>query len=401
MSKSAKKIPYVVVSSKLKNSLDRGHPWIYRDAVERAAGNLTSGTWVRVQCANLQFFGLWDNESPIAVRIFSSKHKPNKVWVKDKVRQAWDLRASLRTPAAQISAYRWLYGEADGLPGITVDLYGDVVCDKRWAVLRTYAESLARITPWILASLHEVTALEGILGRDNEDGRATKLLDGRLPDSQLVIKEHGLKFEVDLIHGQKTGFFLDQRQNRRTIERWSKGMRVLNLFSYTGGFSLYAARGGATRVISVDSARAAMATAERNFPINGFDPARHEFIVADVFALLENYHAEGRRFDMIVVDPPSFARSKAQLSSALHAYRKLNTLALCCLAPDGLLASSSCTSQVSPDAFRAMLSEAASLAKRRLLILHDAGQPLDHPVPAHFPEGRYLKFILARADTIR
>jgi 23S rRNA (cytosine1962-C5)-methyltransferase len=219
-----------------------------------------------------------------------------------------------------------------------------------------------------------------------------------MPTAPIIISEHGLRFEVDVLQGQKTGFFLDQRENRRTIEQWSRGKSVLNLFSYTGGFSVYAARGGATHVTSVDSAREAMATAERNFALNGFDRAQHEFIVADCFDVMERYHGEGRRFDLIIVDPPSFARSKEQVTAALGAYRRLNSLALKCLSPTGHLASSSCTSQVGPATFQHMLARAAADANRRLNLLHDAGQPLDHPVPAHFPEGRYLKFVLGRAE---
>jgi len=390
------KTPYVVVSAKLKSSLGLGHPWVYADAVERAPAGLESGTWVRVQCANLQFFGLWDADSPIAIRIFSSRQRPNRAWVVERVRQAWDLRAPLREPTAQTSAYRWLYGESDGLPGIVVDLYGDVGSGERWAVLKTYATSVERIKPWVVEALQAMTPLTGVIERGSEDGRGAELLAGIMPAAPIIIAEHGLRFEVDVLLGQKTGFFLDQRENRRTVEQWSQGRRVLNLFSYTGGFSVYAARGGAVHVSSVDSARAAMAAAERNFTRNGFDPAQHEFVVADCFEVLERYHGEGRRFDLIIVDPPSFAHSKAQLVPALGAYRRLNSLALKCLTPGGLLASSSCSSQVSPAAFRQMLAEAAAAAKRRFLILHDAGQPLDHPVPAHFPEARYLKFVVGR-----
>ena len=266
---------------------------MYADAVERAPAGLESGTWVRVQCANLQFFGLWDADSPIAVRIFSSRQRPNRAWVKERVRQAWDLRASLRDPARQTSAYRWLYGESDGLPGVVVDLYGDAASGERWAVLKTYAASVERIEPWVVEALLDVTPLTGIIARRREEGREAELLAGRLPTAPVVMAEHGLRFEVDVLRGQKTGFFLDQRENRRTVEQWSQGRRVLNLFSYTGGFSVYAARGGAVHVSSVDSARAAMAAAERNFTRNGFDPAQHEFVVADCFDVLERYHGEG------------------------------------------------------------------------------------------------------------
>jgi 23S rRNA (cytosine1962-C5)-methyltransferase len=389
--------PHVVVSPRLKESLRLGHPWVYRDAIERAPAGLPSGTWVRVQCANLQFFGLWDADSPIAIRLFGSRTRPNPAWVAERVAAAWDLRAPLRDPDQATSAFRWLYGESDGLPGVVVDYYQDAASGEAWAVLRLYAPSLARIKPWVVDALTATAPLAGVIQRDEA---GASLLAGALPPDEIVIREHGLRFAVDLLRGQKTGFFLDQRENRHTLEGWSGGRRVLNLFSYTGGFSVYAARGGARRVTSVDSAPAAMETARRNFALNGFDPDAHEFVVADCFDLLARYHSEGRRFDLIVVDPPSFARAKAQLEAARKAYRRINGLAIKCLAPGGVLASSSCTSQLSPAAFRHMLAEAAADAKRRLLILHEAGQPLDHPVQAGFPEGRYLKFVMARVTEI-
>ena len=178
----------------------------------------------------------------------------------------------------------------------------------------------------------------------------------------------------------------------------SRERTVLNLFAYTGGFSLFADRGGARHVTAVDSAAPAIAAARRNLLLNGLDPRRHTFIVADGFEILAKFHSEGRRFDLIVVDPPSFARSQSQLSTALHAYQQLNSLALQCLSPHGLLATASCTAQVSPESFRQMLAQAASAIDRRVVILHEAGHPADHPIPVGFPEGRYLKFILAEAD---
>ena len=395
MSKLRDKLPYVQVAAGLKTTLAQGHPWVYADAVVRAPQDLATGQWVHVQCGNLQFYGLWDAGSPIVVRLFGSRQRPNRAWVADRVRRAWALRAPLRRPDARVSAYRWLYGESDGLPGIVVDLYGDLDTGKQWAIVRTYSESVRTLKQWVADALTEVTPLAGIVERG---GPQPVLLHGQMPPPQIVICEHGVRYEVDLLRGQKTGFFLDQRDNRRTVGEWSRGRRVLNLFAYTGGFSVCAALNGATCVTSVDSAGPAMAAAERNFLHNDLDPSAHKFVVADCFDILEKYHSEGRRFDLIVVDPPSFARSKAQLATALHAYTRLNTLAMKCLEPEGLLASSSCTSQVSPDAFRQMLVQAAADANRRALILHQAGQPLDHPVPAHFPEGRYLKFVLAAVE---
>ena len=386
------KLPFVQVSSRLKTSFAQGHPWVYADAVTRAPTDLATGDWVHVQCGNLQRYGLWDSESSIAVRLVHSRQRPSRSWATDCVRRAWDIRAPLRRNAAQVSAFRWLFGESDGLPGVVVDLYGDVESHKQWAVLRTYSAGVERLKPWVVEALLSFTSLEGIVQR-TEGGPV--LLNGRLPSSPLVISEYGVRYEVDLIHGQKTGFFLDQRDNRHTLRGWSAGRSVLNLFAYTGGFSVASILGGSATVTSVDSAAPAIAAAQRNFELNGLYPRDHEFVVADCFELLDRFYSEGRRFDLIVVDPPSFARSKAQLDAALHAYRRLNTLAIGCLAPNGLLASSSCTSQVSPIAFQQMLAEAATEAKRRLLVLHEAGQPLDHPVPVHFPEARYLKFVLA------
>lgn len=421
-SKQGGGLPFVQAAARIKPALALGHPWIYREAVERVPKDLATGTWVHVQCGNLQTYGLWDAEGAIAVRLFASRRPPNRAWVQACVETAWQRRSPLRKPTATqttiqtpiqtTTAYRWLYGESDGLPGVVVDLYGHVPDEHGteqstdqspayWAVLRTYSASVESLVPWVVEALRAVAAdaqihLAGIIERRDGD---PVLHAGELPPTPLLLLEHGLRFEADLLQGQKTGFFLDQRENRRTIGQWSAERRVLNLFAYTGGFSVFAARGGAREVTSVDSAAPAMEAAARNFAHNGLLPQKYEFITADCFELLAKYHGEGRRFDLIIVDPPSFARSRAQLEGALHAYTRLNALAMQCLEPGGILASSSCTSQVSPDAFRAMLAQAAANAKRQALILHEAGQPLDHPVPAAFPEARYLKFVLAQIET--
>ena len=180
------------------------------------------------------------------------------------------------------------------------------------------------------------------------------------------------------------------------MERWCAGKRVLDCFAYTGGFTLYAARGGAEAVTSVDIAPSAVEGIRGNLALNGFDPDAHSAVVADCFELLKEYASSGRRFDLVILDPPSLARSKRSLHAALRAYTRLNELAVRCVAPNGLLATASCTSRVSPEAFRSVLGDAAAKAHRRLLVLHEAGHAIDHPVPAQFAEGRYLKFILGR-----
>ena len=383
----------IELPSQLKASLVAGHPWVYRDHVPRR--DLPSGTWIRLQCGNWYGYGLWDATSPIAARIYSTQHIPDQAWITERVRIAWHGREPLRhTPT---TAYRVLFGEGDGLPGITADIYNDVV------VLATYAESVETVVPLVVNALqHTIPNLRGIVRRkrtdadnDDETGKI-ELLWGESPPPTLIVQEHGLKLRANLYAGQKTGLFLDHRENRRTIEQWSMGKRVLNCFAYTGAFSLYAARGGAISTVSVDSAPAAMDDARENFKLNGFNTEQHHFLARDCFDYLNRVIQRGETFDLVILDPPSFARSKKNIHAATRAYVKLNALAMRCVAPDGLLATASCTSQLSPAHFRAMLGEAAAQAERRFSIIHEAGQPLDHPVPAHFMEGRYLKFALGR-----
>ena len=228
-------------------------------------------------------------------------------------------------------------------------------------------------------------------------GGELETLWGEAPPPELTILENDLKIIANLYDGQKTGLFLDHRDNRALLGRLAKDMTVLNLFAYTGAFSLYAARGGASRVTSVDIAPAAMRDAARNFSLNGFDPEAHEFVAADCFKLLEDYVREGKQFDLVILDPPSLARSKDNRFAAARAYKKLNVLALKCVRDGGLLASASCTSQIGPDHFKEILLEAGLDTGRRLQILQENGHAPDHPVPMSFPEGRYLKFVLARA----
>lgn len=379
----------------IRGKLAQGHPWIYRNHV-REGQELRSGQWVRVRSGSLVAYGLWDAQSAIAVRIFSSKSVPDRAWFAERVWEAWELRATLRQ-SGTTTAYRWIYGEGDGIPGLVVDRYGD------YAVIQSYAESLKVVIPMIVPALracdHE---LRGILLREREESEGegtlrTRLLWGEAPPDELVVQEHGLYVQADLYHGQKTGLFLDQRENRRTVEALAGGCSVLNCFAYTGAFSLYALRGGATQVISADIGRGLAEAAAANLALNRLDGSRHSFVTEDCFTMLERYHRMGQRFQLIILDPPSFARQKSSMHAALRAYTRLNALAMGCIEPGGLLISASCTSQVSPEQFRGMLADAASQSEMRLQIIHEAGQPVDHPVPVGFPEGRYLKFVVARA----
>ena len=373
------------VPSALKRSLDQGHPWVYRDQI-RGAPDIASGTWVRVRCGRFSAFGLWDAQGSIAVRLYSRKEVPDAGWVARRVSEAWEVRAPVRSSAT--TAYRWVYGESDGLPGIDVDLYGE------FAVMRRYTPSVTDLLPWVADALHAHERLQGILWRP--PGGDPEPLWGRPPSRELVVEEHGLLFEADLLAGQKTGLYFDHRENRKLLAGWCQGRTVLDCFCYTGAFSLYAARAGAAAITACDAAASAVEAAQRNFVLNNLDPHQHTFLVQDCFRLLEQYAAEGRRFDVVILDPPSLAQDRASRHAAERAYVRLNRSAMRCVMPGGILASASCTSQVSPTAFRRALAEAARQAGRQLLALRDEGQPVDHPVPAHFPEARYLKFVVGR-----
>ena len=375
----------ITLPTQLKSRLSQGHPWVYRTQVPGAL-DLPSGTWVQVRCGGFTGFGLWDAESQIAVRLFSRHGPPDAVWVAARVEEAWATRASIReTPT---TAYRWVYGESDGLPGVVVDLYGES------AVVQTFAQSVDPLVPWVADALHAHARLSGILWRRR--GEEPRILWGRRPPPDLVVEEYGLLFYADLWSGQKTGLYLDQRENRRALAGLCCRKSVLDCFCYAGGFALYAARSGAAAVTAVDQAAQAVDAARSNFRLNDLDPDRHDWLAEDCFEALERLAVEGRRFDVVILDPPSFARDRQSRPAAERAYVRLNRLALACVEPGGLLASASCTSQVSPDGFRSALAEAGRQAGRRLLAVHEAGQAVDHPVPAFFPEARYLKFVVSR-----
>lgn len=382
----------VVVTKQLRDALRRGHPWVYRNHVDPLTPLYADGTIVAVKCAGWRGIGVWDSEGPIAVRMYTSGQRLDAQLINERVRHAWEMRQWLRDRG--VTAYRWLFGEGDGLPGITVDLYANV------AVIQHYGQGPAVLLPMVIEALRAtMPTLVAVLGskrRDEEAGQRD-VLWGELPELPLIVQEHaGLRFVVDPLVGQKTGLFLDHRENRHTLMQHVAGMSVLNCFSYTGAFSLYALKGGAQRVVSVDIGQGLAESAAENLALNQLSAERHQFLTQDCFDVLQKMTSDGRKFDCIILDPPSFARTRQQRETAIQAYTRLNVLAMRCLNPDGLLVTASCTSQVGPEDFRTMVAQAASDADRRVQVIHEAGHAIDHPVPAHFPEGRYLKFVMAR-----
>lgn len=380
-------IPQINLPPSLTASLASGHPWVYRDHV--GGFRAPTGSWVRVQAGSFVAFGLWDAESPIAVRLFSTVGPPDQTWIERRVHEAWQLRAHVR--AQGVTGYRLICGEADQLPGIVVDVYGG------FAVVVTYSRSLGALLPALSAAVANVAGLRGVVRRQ-KDERGIKLIPlwGELPPDEIVVEEFGMRLVAELKAGQKTGLFFDHRDNRWYVRRRAAGLRVLNLFSYTGGFSVAAALGNAASVVSVDSARPAMESCLRNFELNGLHDFSHEAIVEDVFAFLQAAQRNGLRFDLIVCDPPSFAQSRDQARAAEKAYRRLVALGLSVTSPGGTFCAASCTSQVGPTAFRKAISDAARKMRVRFQILTDVGHAEDHPVLIGHEEGRYLKFVAGR-----
>ena len=383
----------------------RGHPWVYREGIAspdgrggrgaRALPRLGTGDVVEL-VEGKTFLGraLWDADSPIAARVFerAEGRRLDPASIAARLERAFALRDAWFEGGAT-TAYRLCNGEGDRVPGLVIDRYAHA------AVIRIDGGALF---PWIdrllphLAGALEPRGLRSIglrapPGESSESGSKVAHLHGPpLPD-RIVVREHGMAMEVDLARGQKTGAFLDQRENRARVRALAAGRaRVLNLFSYAGGFSIAAALGGAARVTSVDTAAAAHATAQRSFRENGIDPAAHAFVTADAFDFLENAHRRGERWDLVISDPPSFAPSERAKPRALAAYRRLHGAAARVLAPGGVFCAASCSSHVTAEELVATLDD-ATLGRDdlRLVALH--GQPADHPSLPAWPEGRYLK----------
>lgn len=374
------------VSDKLATKLASGHPWVYRDHVPQVLAK--TGSWVQISAGSYRAYGLWDDESPIAVRIFSTHGVPNQAWFRARIEQALALRAPLRQ--AGTNGYRLVFGEADFLPGLVVDIY------DRFAVVVTYSKALGSILAPVVESLWGLGELDGIVRRSRtEEGARLQLLRGVMPPAEVPIEENGMRLVADLYHGQKTGLFFDHRDNRQYVREVARGRRVLNLFSYTGGFSVAAALGGAVSVTSVDVARPAIEACRRNFEVNQV-ATPHEEHAADVFEFLERAERERLSFDCVVCDPPSFAKSREQKKLAERTYVRLMSQAVRLVSPHGLFCAASCTSQVSPTEFLDLMVDAGRKARRRLQVVREAAQPLDHPVLLGHDEGRYLKFVAAR-----
>ncbi len=377
------------------------HPWIFSGAIARVDGRAEPGDIVEVADATGRWLarGYFNPRSQIAVRLLAwDPDCPIDVdfW-RGRLASAAASREALGLSRAA-GAYRLVYAESDGLPGLMVDRYG------AWLVVQFLTLGVDVRRELLLDLLASLFAPAGIVERSDAAVRRQEGLPlrsgparGQPPPADLVVTEHGYRFPADLLGGQKTGFYVDQRENRRVVAAHAVGRRVLNAFSFTSAFGVYALAGGAIHVTNVDSSYDALAGAETALRLNGFDPDRQaESICGDVFQVLRSMRDEGRQFDLVILDPPKFARSKAELDGATRGYKDINLLGLKLLAPGGLLATFSCSGLVTPDLFQKIVFGASVDAGRDAQIIAKLGQGPDHPILLSFPEGEYLKGLLCR-----
>lgn len=382
----------VFLKPKKEESLLRFHPWVFSGAIQSFEGQPEEGDLVEVYGANNRFLGIGHFQiGSIAVRILSFQQQEiDQAFWENRIRVAYELRKTLQlTASAHNNTYRLVHGEGDNLPGLVIDMYAHT------AVMQAHSVGMHRARHQIAEALKQILGdtLQNIYYKSeatlpykanlgSEDGY---LLGGDVEDIAL---ENGLRFCVDWQKGQKTGFFVDQRENRSLLEHYAKDRAVLNMFCYTGGFSFYAMRGGAKVVHSVDSSAKAIALTNKNVSLNFPDDPRHQAFAEDAFKYLEQM---GSNYDLIILDPPAFAKHKDVLRNALQGYRKLNAIAFEKIKPGGILFTFSCSQVVNKEHFRLAVFSAAAQSGRSVRILHQLTQPADHPVNIYHPEGEYLK----------
>ena len=388
----------VILKPGRDKSLRHRHPWVFSGAIASVEGTPGMGETVTVLAHDGAFLATAAHcaESQIRARVwsFDPAEAIDAAFMRRRLAAALARRASL---AAGSDAMRLVHGESDGLPGLVADRYADTVVVQ---ILSAGAERWRESWGPLLAELTgarnvyersdvEVRALEGLAPR-------VGALVGEAPAS-VRIAEDGIAYQVDVVHGQKTGFYLDQRDNRLLARSLAAGADVLNCFCYTGAFSLAALKGGARSVASLDTSEEALAHGRRNLDINGFDASRAEWLAADVFAQLRKYRDQGKRFGLIVLDPPKFAPTEKHVPNAARAYKDINLWAMKLLAPGGHLLTFSCSGAVSADLFQKIVAGAAADAKADLQVRRHLGATVDHAVSIHFPEGEYLKGLWLQA----
>lgn len=385
----------IILKKSADSFIKRKHPWIFSGAIEKVDGNPPNGQTVNILTSNKIIVGTgsFSPSSQIRVRVwsFNPEEKIDKDFFGRKISLASELRKQF-IDVSQTNAYRIINAESDGLPGLIVDCYSDfLVCQFLSAGAEFNKEMIIEI-------LNDIFKPLGIFERSDVEVRIKEglqpvqgLLKGTVPDSFIEVCENGFKFLVDIKNGHKTGFYLDQRDNRKLVSEYSKGKTVLNCFSYTGGFSVYALASGAENITQVEASLSALEIANINIELNKLDSSLVENINDDVFNVLRKFRDERKTFDLIILDPPKFAESSSQISKASRGYKDINLLAIKLLNPGGILFTFSCSGHISPELFQKIVADAALDAGREVKIVKRLTQSSDHPVALNFPEGLYLK----------
>ncbi|MDR3062283.1 MAG: class I SAM-dependent rRNA methyltransferase [Dysgonamonadaceae bacterium] len=390
----------IILNPKKEESVLRFHPWIFSGAINRAEGNPEEGDLVKVYDSKGNFLATGHCQiGSIAVRILSFKDvEIDPLFWKTRFEKAFLLRQQLGLAEnPQNNTYRLIHGEGDGMPGLIVDIYAGT------AVMQAHAPGMHIVRKELAEALVEVMGdrirnvyykSESTLPFKADLGAENEYLFGGQNVSPVAL-ENGMKFNVDWIKGQKTGFFVDQRENRALLERYAKDKDVLNMFCYTGGFSCFAMRGGARSVHSVDSSSKAIMLTDENISLNFPEDDRHQSFTEDAFRYLEKI---GGRYDLIILDPPAFAKHRNVLKNALQGYRKLNAVAFEKIRPGGLLFTFSCSQVVTKEQFRLAVFSAAAQSGRNVRIIHQLTQAADHPINIYHPEGEYIKGLVLAVD---
>lgn len=391
----------IILKPKKEKSIRRRHPWIFSGAIAKRKGNPQLGATVDVldHSGNHLGKGAYSPDSQIAVRMWHfGSTSIDKDWFRSQLEHAIQLREHLRT-RSDCNAYRIIHGESDGFPGLIVDRYDE------WIVCQFLSAGVEIHKHMIVSLLQEAFEPKGIYERSDASIREkeglypiTGVLAGEEPPERVEIQEGLCRFWVDIRNGHKTGFYLDQRINRSEVTRWSQDRRVLNCFSYTGGFGIAAAQGGAAHTTHIDTSAHALALAQAHIELNELSPEKNALVEGDVFQVLRQYRKEKRTFDLIVMDPPKFIDSKRNLDRGCRGYKDINMLAFQLLEPGGLLFTYSCSGLMPTPLFQKVVADAALDAHKGARILRRLGQAMDHPIRTSFPEGEYLKGLLCQVD---
>jgi len=390
----------VILKKGKEKAVRQLHPWVFSGAIDQINGKPENGDIVLVNDSNNKFlaYGFFNKQSRVAIRIleWNLETEINEDWWRKKIRIAVKHRSELHSD--RTNTYRLIFSEADYLPGLIVDRYADFLSVQ---ILTTGVERIKQI---VLDELQILLKPKGIFDRSDASARAHEgmeassggILLGSEPPEFVSVRENGIIYQVNIAEGQKSGFYCDQRDNRKWVSEYAKGRKVLDCFSYSGGFSLNAMNNEASEVVSVDSSALALETLKRNIEANNFHNISHRQIQSDVNKQLRVFREENEKFDLIILDPPKYAPSRSALTKASRAYKDLNRMAMLLLNEGGLLATFSCSGAVDISMFKQIIAWAALDAGKNVQFIQQFSQAADHPVRSSFPEGEYLKGLLCR-----